>query len=188
MRAATLVLVFFVTFGVSFGVLAGGTWWFRDTLRKRRRVALEHFLRARATVYTQMNALLGEFQRLSRLDRRERVKAVSPDPATSSTGLLLADVAERLAIVQTDTDPARAPSQLKSLATALDQVVQASLDGIRAALLSRDPEAFINSLPKASPTVHAQALRRLDAELKPVAKEEGLDDDESLYENARFYV
>lgn len=182
------ILVFAISWVVVFGILAGAFTLVQRALRERRRQAFERLMRVRAVVYAQMNALLGEFQRLGRMSSEERAAAVSPDPFSSPTGQLLADVAERLAIVEHEIVPAQAPRDLRELVTQLDKVISVSLAGIRESFEATTAERFIEVLPKASPSAHIRSLRQLDAKLAPLAENEGLTEEDSFYKDARLYV
>lgn len=183
-----LWLVFVISYVLSFAVLFIAVWLVRRALQQRRRRALQKLMRSRALIYAQMNALLSEFQALARMSREQRVAAVSPDPSASHTGVLLADVADRLSIAGNEIDPDSMPRELRPVALALVEVVRVSLTGLRHALETRNPVDFVDALPAAAPTRHVEPLRRLDAELRPLAESEGMIGEEQFYQDARFYV
>lgn len=139
-------------------------------------------------LYAQMNALLGEFHRLARMDREARLEAVSPEPGASATGTLFADVAQRLQIVSHEVDPGTVPKQLAAAAAEFAGAVRLLLEGLQTALAATSPQAFVRTLPKAAPTVAVEALRRADVELKTFADAEEIDSTEFFYQDASFYV
>lgn len=180
--------VFAVSFLATFALLLGVFVLGRRVLRRRRAQSFERLMRVRATLYAQMNALLGEFQRLSRIDREARVEAVRPEPRRSPTGQLVADVTERLRIAVTDVDPDGVPKALLPSAVALDEAIRVLLQGLEAVLASETPEAFVENLPSAAPTVNSEQLRKADGELRAVAEAEGLLGEEHFYHDSSFYV
>lgn len=188
MESISLGLVFAISYAVAFAILATAVGSVRAWRRRNRRTAFQDILRARSMLYAQMNSLLGEFHRLARMDREARLEAVSPEPAASATGMLFADVAQRLVIVSHEVDPPSMPRQLVASATEFFDAVHALLGGLEAALAATSPEAFLQALPKAAPTVAQEPLRRGDVELKAFADAEGIDSTEFFYQDASFYV
>lgn len=184
----SLGLVFAITYALAFTTLAGVIAAVRAVRRRVRIQAFHELLRARSTLYAQMNAMLGEFQRLAQLDQETRVEAVSPDPLASPTGELVADVADRLAITLMDVDTERVPKELQPSAVALHEAIQVLLDGLKGVLGTASAEAFLLALPQAAPTANAKPLETADRELRAFAEGQGLSQEEFFYQDASFYV
>jgi hypothetical protein len=183
-----LALVFAGTFLVAFGVILGVTTLVRAVRRRRRVATFERLMRTRATLYAQMNALLGEFQNLSTLDLEARIASVAPDPQRSATGTLMFDVAERLSLAALDIDPENAPRPLRPSALALEEAIRVLLQGLRSVLASQTPEEFVGRLSRAAPTVNRDQLKKADVELRAVAEAEDMLEEEHFYEDSTFYV
>jgi hypothetical protein len=188
LEPTSLGLVFAVSYAVAFAVLATVVGTVRAVRRRNRRTAFQAILRARSMLYAQMNALLGEFHRLARMDRDARLEAVSPEPGGSATGTLFADVAQRLQIVSQEVDPGAVPKQLAAASGEFAGAVHLLLEGLQTALAATTPQAFLQALPKAAPTVAVEPLRRADVELKAFADAEGIDSTDFFYQDASFYV
>lgn len=181
-------LVFAIAYAVAFTLLAGTIAATLAIRRRSRMSAFGRLLRARSSLYAQMNALLPEFQRLARMDTGARVEAVSPTPSASPTGELMADVVDRLSIAAIEVDVERAPKELRGAAVALDEAITVLLEGLRGVLGTSDAAEFVGALPSASPTANAEPLKRADRELRGFAESQGLDYEEFFYQDASFYV